>query len=153
MNDEIRAKLNWLNELDKSEQRWNLILTQQRFSGLEEKRIRELILTRWRFSGSTERQTRELKSPLSSDEIVLLLKSQVHSLGELLETAATLENQMGALTWSNFAQLQLVCQLCPFLAQNCAQWSMPWFYLLQCALLGATHEKCSEAAASAESCS
>lgn len=67
------------------------------------------------------------------------------------------ENQVAVVAWNAFTSLQLVYQLCLFLESVRSHQSDPnlshtWTGWLQCTLLGATLEKCSEAAPSAEYC-
>ena len=55
------------------------------------------------------------KGPASLDRVTLPLKTQVHSLGVLLNSALSLDTEVSAVARSAFAQLKLVRQLCPFL--------------------------------------
>ena len=55
---------------------------------------------------------------LVRDGVTLPLKTQVRSLGVLLDSALSLDAQVLAVARSAFAQLKVVCQLRPFLGMS-----------------------------------
>uniref|UniRef100_A0A803TAK2 Reverse transcriptase domain-containing protein n=1 Tax=Anolis carolinensis TaxID=28377 RepID=A0A803TAK2_ANOCA len=52
------------------------------------------------------------------DGVALPLKTQVHSLGVLLDSSLSLEPQVSAVARGAFAPPRLVCQLCPYLGRS-----------------------------------